>query len=159
MHENHSIDVPETFTHLTKSLERQSETSAPSTSKIPKRGVRFQPEDSKRCTGYPDRTLLDIPLPYFCKRGNFCDQVQDLLRQAPRGYNQYLCLLEKTDTYQHQHLVYLVSLNRTPRLSTTWAQVITSFQERDQRQKVPRYKRLRIARLLATALLQHHTTP
>lgn len=132
MHENRSIDVSETSPDFTKTLDWQSETSSPSTSKIPKRVIRFQPEDSERCTSYPHRALSDIPLPHICKRGKFYDQIQDLLREDPRSYNQYLGLLEKTDTYHH--LIYPIHPNRTPRLPTTSAQVIMSFQERDQRQ-------------------------
>lgn len=41
VHENRSIDVPETSPDFTKTLDWQSETSSPSTSKIPKEAFDF----------------------------------------------------------------------------------------------------------------------
>ena len=96
-------------------------------------------------------------LPDFCVKHDFCKRLQSCGPRTPE--NKYLGYLEKSGTCKH--LVYFAPPISTcsARQSTSLAQIITSVSQKPPADQFLQYERLRLARQLASAVLQFHATP
>jgi hypothetical protein len=96
-------------------------------------------------------------LPDFCVQHDFCKQLQSC---RPRTLeNKYLGYLEKSGTCKH--LIYFAPPISTcsATQSMSLAQIVTSVSQKPQTEQFLQYERLRLARQLASAVLQFHATP
>lgn len=96
-------------------------------------------------------------LPDFCVQHDFCKQLQRCEPRTPE--NKYLGYLEKTGSCKH--LVYFAAPITTcsTQQSVSLAQIISSVSQKPQVDQFLQYERLRLARQLASAVLQFHATP
>lgn len=91
-------------------------------------------------------------------RRDLCDHLRSHLKQPARA-NEYLGPLNVTGTCKH--LLYTPSstiLSSKPQ-GVSLDKVISSFASRGSTNGLPQYERLRLAKSLATAVLQYHATP
>lgn len=96
-------------------------------------------------------------LPDFCVQHDFCKQLQRCNPRTPE--NKYLGYLEKSGTCKH--LVYFAPpiTACSTRQSVSLAQIVSSVSQKPEADRFLQYERLRLARQLASAVLQFHATP
>jgi hypothetical protein len=102
--------------------------------------------------------LADPSLPDFCVQHDFCKQLQKYGSKTP--VNKYIGCFEKSGPYKH--LVYFAQpiTTSTSRQSFSFTQIIhTMSQSNSHAGKFLQHERLRLARQLASAVLQFHATP
>jgi hypothetical protein len=143
-------DAPDdALSRLTQSLHLAESTST--TDKDTSRGrkvtVRFETPTS------PQQSTPCIQMPTVCLKPNFCNHI----RQCPRHSATCLGLLEETPHYKH--LVYPSSTSTEgTQKSTSLEELFTTLSRRQKGSGLPEYEKLRFGKLLATAVLQFHTT-
>ncbi|KAK5105319.1 hypothetical protein LTS08_001596 [Lithohypha guttulata] len=98
------------------------------------------------------------PLPNFCNNSNFCTHVKHLLNQGCRD-GRPLGYLDSRGC--SKHLIYLSSQKQTISLSTERQQHLTKFKTlyNDPERPLSRIETASLAKQLAVAVLQYHTTP
>jgi hypothetical protein len=102
--------------------------------------------------------LADPTLPDFCVQHDFCKQLQKYGPKTP--INKYIGYFEKSGPYKH--LVYFAPpiTTSTNRQSFSLTQIIHKMsQSSSQADHFLQHERLRLARQLASAVLQFHATP
>ena len=111
-------------------------------------------------TGIPPAcaSVPPINLPSLCIRKDFCDQLKHCVLQSPYT-DKCLGVLDQIDCYRH--LIYLPpsTLQGSQRHGTSLEQVISSLSKQGPLVRISQYERLRLARSLATAVVQYHATP
>lgn len=152
---NNPAGVCTALTNLSNSLKRREQSPPACHSKRSKRTVTSTSSSSVvRC---PSPPLIDS-LPNLCVHQNLCNQIQVCLRQSSLMSNRYIGLLEEGPDCRH--LVYLPSSTKHwDRKSTSLANLFVSVSRQSLRGSLPIYERLRLAKLLAAAVLQFHSTP
>ena len=143
---------------LADSLKRQLDATSDHAPKKVKKSVRFQtpapiPGPSIQFVAPVDSVLTNSHM-----RRDLCDHLRSCLRQ-PAKENKCLGTLDATGTCKH--LLYtpsLTILHGKPR-AVSLDKVISSFAKKGPMNGLPQYERLRLAKSLATAVLQYHATP
>ena len=154
---DHTKDVPK-LDQLTGSLKRQTSISQTREKARPKKGIPFQP-----CPAITPSSDLSSPLSRVMAvpsiRRDFCDYLRKCKSQTPSKPDDLKALLETTDSYKH--IVYLspTTVARTTTKAVSLQQYISSMSGRKESYAFPQYERLRLAKALATAVLQYHGTP
>ena len=126
----------------------------------------FQPKKSRKSVRFqspePQRTLMPaVPTDLLSSdyvRKDFCDLIKRRLRQ-PSQKSMCVAVLENTD--RSKNFVYSpanVTCTRRRR-AVSLEQLITKMNEQGVGGRIPLYERLRLARTLAVAVLQYHSTP
>ena len=137
---------------------RESSPPAVRNTKKARKSVRFRcPSPQLEC---PSLLLSDpVKLPDLCMHRNFCNQIQLYLRQSSLEATGVIGLLEETAFCKH--LVYRPSPRQTlvQRRPRSLAELFTPTPKSRLAGPIPQYERLRLAKLLATAVLQFHATP
>ncbi|KAK5082242.1 hypothetical protein LTR05_007386 [Lithohypha guttulata] len=98
------------------------------------------------------------PLPNFCNNSNFCTHVKHLLNQGCRDGRPLGYLDSKGCS---KHIIYLSSRTQTISLSTERRQHLTKFKTlyNDPERPLSKIETASLAKQLAVAVLQYHTTP
>ncbi|KAH0538686.1 hypothetical protein FGG08_004761 [Glutinoglossum americanum] len=150
---------------LTKTLKRQgelssSESASPAPKKLKGKRVSFAPcptakveEQEERSAGQPIR----LSLPDLCSRRNFCVQIQNCSRNSPS--DRCIGFLERSTC---KHLVYYPPPGKKDMVkkSISLAKVISLISDGPRTgEGLAQWERLRLAKSLATAVLQFHPTP
>ena len=115
---------------------------------------------SSHSLGSPKRlspgTPSDGSIPQLYVRSNFCDRIRHSLELNSLRLNSPLGLLDRCDNWKL--VVYPPSKSARQR-KTSLAELISLLSQDTSQLKLPKCERLRIARLLATAVLHFHKTP
>ena len=90
----------------------------------------------------------------LCMNGNFCNELRMCLRQVSNSGGCYVGTLDDMDCYKH--LVYFPKRVNDKSSAQSLQQLISANQPV---MRLSRFERLCIARSLAIAVLQYHTTP
>ena len=145
--------------HLTASLKRQS-AYAHDCSRMPsKKQVQSQtstrlPTASVSSMRVPS-ALLSVP----SIRRDFCDYLRKYVSQQHCNPGTCMALLEATGGCKHVVYPSPYTSTRTKKQAVTLQQYISSLSKKNEPAGIPRYERLRLAKDLATAVLQYHGTP
>lgn len=160
-----SLSKTETWTGFSQSLKRSRASPSPPAPPLPgekrqKKSVRFSIPSPASVT--PQRN--DPPLQNLCTHSNFCNRLQNLLKQTVPSSEYCIGFLENSP--DSKHLVYL---NSRAHSITTDPSPVTLISLRDIFSDVPQghllhtnlssLERIRLAKQLAVALLQFHATP
>lgn len=95
---------------------------------------------------------IEISLPDFCVKHDLCDRLQKRGNCTPD--NKYVGYLETSE-----HLVYFAPPISTCNTMVSLAHLISSTPKTNTAGKFLQYERLRLARKLASAVIQFHATP
>ena len=125
--------------------------------------VRFtsqQPEpEVQECVKQKTQLIVETHLPDFSKNHNFCMQVQKHLMTAHFRPDECIGYLRKNETCKHRVLSNPSIASCQQRHSISLACLITRLSQRNHEGQLLQYESLRLARQLALAVLQFHTTP
>ena len=129
----------------------------------------FQPTKSRKSVRFqspePQRTLMPalpaVPTDSLCSdyaRKDFCDLIKRRLRQ-PSQQSKCVAVLENTG--RSKNFVYSAAdvTCSERRRAVSLERLIAKWNERGASGKLPLYERLRLAKTLAVAVLQFHSTP
>lgn len=143
---------------LAQSLKRQLEPSQGHALKKSKKSVRFQtperPVVTHSLAEINTTPLVSTP----CMRRDFCDYLRVCFRQ-PTQENVCVGMLENTEYCKHRVYAPPSTLRSGCRQATTLSQLISKISNQGSTDGLPQYERLRLAKTLATAVLQYHATP
>jgi hypothetical protein len=151
-----------TLNDLSKSLKRGISLPCSSpTKKIKTKSVSFAMTSPR--AGFSTKTTLvpsflaDPALPDFCEQHDLCNQLQRYGPKTPA--NKYIGYFEKSGPCKH--LVYFAPpiTSYSMRQSVSLAQIVSLMSQRSQVDGLLQYERLRLARQLASSVLQFHATP
>ncbi|KAL8782762.1 MAG: hypothetical protein Q9195_009577 [Heterodermia aff. obscurata] len=150
-------DVPK-LDQLTGSLKRQTSASQDCAKTRSKKRVHFQSSAhiTPNCNpSSPSSSVMAVP----SIRRDFCDYLRKCINQTPCKPGDLKALLETADGCKH--IVYLspTTVARTSTKAVSLQQYISSVSGRKEPYAFPRYERVRLAKALATAVLQYHGTP
>lgn len=150
--------VPE-VDKLTASLKRQSSTPQECSKGQSKKRVRFQSSTSLPTTNvvsiHVSSALLSVP----SIRRDFCDYLRKYMGQQPCKPEACMALLEATEGCKHLVYPSPITLGCTNKQAVSLQQYISSISKNSGVGAFPQYERLRLAKALATAVLQYHGTP
>lgn len=142
---------------LAQSLKRHLEPSQGRAPKKSKKGVEFQkPERPIVTHSLAQRTaspLASTP----CMRRDFCDYLRLCFRQ-PTQVDVCVGTLENTEKCKHRVYAPPSIVRSGSRQTTTLRQLIFKISQQGSTDGLPLYERLRLAKTLATAVLQYHAT-
>jgi hypothetical protein len=106
------------------------------------------------------KSLLDSPLPNFCIGRDLCSYVRRCSKRRLSSTDTYIGYLQRTETCSHR---VFYKQNSETNAVVTLAQIFSSISEVEPRQRhskrMLQYESLRLARQLASAVLQFHATP
>jgi hypothetical protein len=99
----------------------------------------------------------DPALPDFCVQHDFCAHLSKCNPKV--SINRYIGCFEKSGPYKH--LVYFAPpiTSCSMKQSVSLAQIVRAISERPRADQLLQHERLRLARQLASAVLQYHATP
>ena len=144
---------------LTASLKRQGATTQDCIKSRSKKRVRFRGSSPSPTTGVLSiqvpSTLLSVP----SIRRDFCDYLRRYVGQQHCNPETCMALLEATGGCKHIVYPSPSTLNRTQKQAVSLQQYISSLSKKNGSSEIPQYERLRLAKDLATAVLQYHGTP
>ena len=151
-------DLGPRLCNFAESLKRQLDAPADNATKQVRKCVRFQ---SPPPTVGPSIQLMaptNTAITSSRMRRDLCDHLRSCLRQ-PAKANECLGPLDATGTCKH--ILYTPSSTSFPGKpkAITLDKVISSFAQKGSTGGLPQYERLRLAKSLATAVLQYHATP
>jgi hypothetical protein len=148
---------------LKHALEQQDINVVPMrTTKKARKCVRFRsrsasPGPLMQCSSLqaPDE---DLTLPNLCKQGNLCTIIRASLCKAPSS-KKCIGVLEQTEAYRQ--LVYPLMRDQAPTVQNPMSLkgFIASASENSVAMGLSTYEKVRLARKLATAVLQYNSTP
>lgn len=156
---NHSVT---SLGKLSNTLKRElAQPSEMPTKRTKGKSVRFATTSDNR--GLPREVnlystiLLDPALPDFSIHHGFCNQILKCKPQIPT--RKYIGWFEKSGPCKH--LVYFAPpVTSCPtQKSTSLAQIFHSVSQKSHADQMLQHERLRLARQLASAVLQYHATP
>ena len=155
----HSEKQPNIELELERSLKRQIVDPAFQPKKS-RKSVRFQsPEPQRSSALMPALPAVSTdPLLSDYMRKDFCDLIKRRLRQPSQ---KSMCVAVLENTNKSKNFVYSpanVTCTRQRR-AVSLEQLLTRTNERDVLGKFSLYERLRLAKTLAVAVLQYHSTP
>ena len=150
-------DVPK-LDILTGSLKRQTSISQDCAKTRSKKRVHFQSS-----THIAQNSDLSSPLSRALAvpsiRRDFCDYLRRCMNQTPYKPDDLKALLETTDGCKHIVCLSPATVARTNTKAVSLQQYISSMSGRKESYAFPHYEKLRLAKALATAVLQYHGTP
>ena len=131
-----------------------------SATRIKTKSVRFErttlhSSSSTRTTHIT--TLVDPTLPDFCVQHDFCKELQRCWQKMPA--NKHIGYFEKSGPCRHLVYFPLPISNSSSSQTVSLAQIVSSLSQKSQTDRFLQYERLRLARQLASAVLQFHATP
>lgn len=146
---------------LNQSLKRQIESGSGTTQKKTQKRVRFQSASlASACTSstLSTATLANTILSSDTMRKDFCDIIRRRLRE-PLQASECVGVLENTD--KSRNIVYPPPNNccRQRPQAISLGQIISSISKQQGVGGIALYDRLRLAKTLAVAVLQYHSTP
>ena len=145
---------------LGKTLKRQFDgaTAGSQTPRKIKKCVRFHTPVAALVHNFPDRIASDAFTSKNCIKRDFCDDLRRCFRE-PRKANVCVGVLENTD--KCKHFVYPSPITRCSqsRKATSLGQLIRSASRPGLVGGIPIHERLGLAKNLAIAVLQYHSTP
>ena len=146
---------------LSQSLKRQFEPVAGGAQKAPKKRVTFQSAtlvSARPSPTLPNAIIANAILSSDSMRKDFCDLIRRRLRE-PLQPSECVGVLHNTENCRN--LVYSSSKPccRQRRQAISLGQVIGSVSKRQAFGGIALYERLRLAKTLAVAVLQYHSTP
>lgn len=144
--------------NIAESLKRQLDAPPDNASKKVKKSVRFQSPPPTAGPSIQFVAPISAATTSFRMRRDLCDHLRSCLRQ-PAKANECLGALDNTGNCKH--LLYTPSSTTLPSKPKAWSldKVISSFAKNGSMSGIPQYERLRLAKSLATAVLQYHATP
>ena len=144
---------------MTASLKRQGAPTQDCIKGQSKKRVRFQASSPSPTTGvlsiHVPGTLLSVP----SIRRDFCDYLRKYVGQQHCNPKTCMALLEATGGCKHLVYPSPSTLKRTNKQAVSLQQYISSLSKQNGLSGLPQYERLRLAKDLATAVLQYHGTP
>ena len=146
---------------LNTSVKRQMEPASGAPQKKTQKRVRFQSASlASACTSPTLSTtaLANAFLSSDSMRKDFCDVIRRRLRE-PLQASECVGVLENTDKCRSVVYPSPKKCCRQMRQATSLGQVISSVSDRQTIGGLALYDRLRLAKILATAVLQYHSTP
>ena len=151
-------DLEPQLCNLAKTLKRQLDAPPEPVSKKVKKSVRFQTLAPTAGPSIQFVAPVDAATTKSRMRRDLCDHLRSCLKQPARA-NECLGSLDATGTCKH--LLYTPSSAVLPSKpqAVSLDKVISSFASRGSTNGIPQYERLRLAKSLATAVLQYHATP
>ena len=152
------IGINELSNHLKHELKHDLQ---PIIKRIKTKSVRFA-ETSQYTTMTARPTvvasfLAHPALPDFCVQHDLCHQLQR--HNSPRTGSKYLGYLHKSGPWKHLvHFAPPIASYMTQQ-PVTLTQIVSSISQKVEADQFLQYERLRLARQLASAVLQFHATP
>jgi hypothetical protein len=109
------------------------------------------------------KKLLDSPLPNFCIGRDFCSHVRKCSKRALSSTDTCIGYLQRTETCSHRVFYKHPKQNVETNAIVTLAQIFSSISAADPRnshsKRMLQCESLRLARQLASGVLQFHATP
>jgi hypothetical protein len=174
----HREEVQHALSHLKMTLKRVNDSPLPPPAKKLKtnKGVRFvspepeshpepkeepeQEQQSAACTAMNLASqVLEKSLPDFSKDHNLCLQIQQSLAAKREKSHGCIGYLRKGDSCKHRVFSNSNVVTTQPSKSTSLANLIDLVSHRSYAGKLLECESLKLARQLASAVLQFHTTP
>ena len=144
---------------LGKTLKRQFDAAAASqTPKKIKKCVKFQTPAPAPVSSHPLVVASDAFSSENCMKKDFCDDLRRCFRE-PRKANVCVGILENTDKCKHYVYPSPLTLCPQPRKAISLGQLIRSASRPGVVGGIPVHERLGLAKNLAIAVLQYHSTP
>ena len=146
---------------LSHTLKRQIESTSGASKVKPEKRVRFQSAPSASARTSPTLYSAEIAnaiLSSDIMRKDFCDVIRRLLRE-PLQASKCVGILENTDRCKNSIYPSPKNCCSQMRQAISLGQVISSVSERQAVGGLALYDRLRLAKTLAIAVLQYHSTP
>ena len=142
-------------------LKRQLGSTSCDTHKKIKKSVRFHTEPAPTASLVPNipcAVVEDATIPDDCLRKDFCDLLRRRFRDQPQATE---CLGVLQAGAQCKNFVYPSSQKKCRRSgqAVTLGQMISKMGKGQYGDGIPLYDRLRLAKTLAVAVLQYHSTP
>ena len=154
---DHTKDVPE-LDQLTGSLKRQTSVSQDCAKTRSKKRVHFQSSAHIAPSSDLSSPLLSALVVPSIRR-DFCDYLRKCINQAPCKPDDLKALLETTDGCKHIVCISPTTVARTNTKAVSLQQYISTTSRRKESYAFPDYQKIRLAKALATAVLQYHGTP
>ena len=153
-----SDDKDPNLDELGKTLKRQFDGAGSQTPSKIKKCVRFHTPVAALVHNFPNRIASDAFTSKNCIKRDFCDDLRRCFRE-PRKANVCVGVLENTD--KCKHFVYPSPITRCSqsRKATSLGQLIRSASRPGLVGGIPIHERLGLAKNLAIAVLQYHSTP
>lgn len=140
---------------LGRTLKRQFDADA---SRTPRKSVKFQTPGPKPIPNPPLVIASDVFSSQNCMKRDFCDDLRRCFRE-PRKANVCVGMLENTDKCKHYVYPSPLTLDSRPRRPISLGQLIRSASRPGLVGDIPIHERLGLAKNLAVAVLQYHSTP
>ena len=140
---------------LGRTLKRQFDDDA---SRIPRKSVKFQTPGPEPAPNPRLVIASDAFSSKNCTKRDFCDDLRRCFRE-PRKANVCVGILENTDKCKHYVYPSPLTLERQPRRPISLGQLIKSTSRSGLVGDIPVHERLGLAKNLAVAVLQYHSTP
>lgn len=139
---------------LSTSLKREVAEPSTNSKRLKTKSVKFTipPSSSNSAAGLILSATFTMSLPNFCAKHDLCSRLRERGTCTPE--NKYIGYLEKP-----KHLVYFAPPISTCNTMASLAQIISQVSKDSTRAKFLQYDMLRLARKLASAVLQFHATP
>ena len=157
-HSNAGNDLHDSFS---QSLKRQIETSSCATQRKAKKKVRFQSSALAPAWTPPTLStaaLANAILSSDSMRKDFCDLIRRRLRE-PLQASECVGVLDNTDSCRNFLYPSSKKFCCQTRQAISLGQVISKVSKRQAVGGIAIYERLRLAKTLAIAVLQYHSTP
>ena len=131
-----------------------------STKRIKTKSVTFErrsPHTSSSTRTTLVTSFADPTLPDFCVQHDFCNELERCGRKGLQ--NRHIGYFKKSGPCKHLVYFPLPISNSSSRQTVSLAQIVSSLSQKSQTDRFLQYERLRLARQLASAVLQFHATP
>lgn len=143
------------FDELGKILKRQFDADG---SQTPRKRVRFQTPGPEPVPSTPLVIAFDAFSSKNCKKRDFCGDLRRCFRE-PRKANVCVGVLENTEKCKHYVYPSPLTLDDQTRRPISLGQLIRSASRPGSVGDIPVHERLGLAKNLAVAVLQYHSTP
>ena len=147
-----------TLDELGKTLKRQFDGAGSQTPRKIKKCVRFQAPVPALVQSFPVTIASDAFTSENCVKRDFCDDLRRCFRE-PRKANVCVGVLENTDKCKHFVFPSPITPCSQSRKATSLGQLIKSASRPGLVGSIPLHERLGLAKNLAIAVLQYHSTP
>lgn len=153
-----SNDKDLTLDELGKTLKRQFDGAGGQPPRKIKKCVRFQAPVPALVQSFPVTIASDAFTSKNCAKRDFCDDLRRCFRE-PRKANVCVGVLENTDKCKHFVYPSPITPCSQSRKATSLGQLIRSASRPGLVGGIPVHERLGLAKNLAIAVLQYHSTP
>ena len=147
-----------TLDELGKTLKRQFDGASSQTPRSIKKQVRFQEPLPAPVQSLPVMIASDAFTSKNCMKRDFCDDLRRCFRE-PRNANVCVGVLENTDKCKHFVYPSPITPCSQSRKAISLGQLIRSASRPGLVGRIPVHERLGLAKNLAIAVLQYHSTP